>query len=196
MRKEIRPAEDCWQWPHDITCFKDLVISSFPPHTPSQMDTSKLESFVLTTIPQFTIAAIFHTWTFCLFFFFSNISFCIGVEKVMAPHSSTLAWKIPWTEEPGRLQSMGSWSQTWLSDFTFTFHFLALKKELATHSCSCVENPRDGRAWWAAVYGITPSRTRLKWLCSKLNHNSDRCFYNISCVLQYVSLNIIFKIFR
>ena len=52
----------------------------------------------------------------------------------MAPHSSTLAWKIPWTEEPGRLQSMGSQSQTRLSDFTFTFHFHALEKEMATHS--------------------------------------------------------------
>ena len=37
----------------------------------------------------------------------------------MAPHSSTLAWKIPWTEEPGRLQSTGLQSQTQLSDFTF-----------------------------------------------------------------------------
>ena len=52
----------------------------------------------------------------------------------MAPHSSTLAWKIPWTEELGRLQSMGSLSQTRLSDFTFTFHFPALEKEMATHS--------------------------------------------------------------
>ena len=43
------------------------------------------------------------------------------LEKEMAPHSSTLAWKIPWTEEPGRLQSMGSQSQTQLSNFTFTF---------------------------------------------------------------------------
>ena len=41
----------------------------------------------------------------------------------MAPHSSTLAWKIPWMEEPGRLQSTGSQSRTQLSDFTFTFHF-------------------------------------------------------------------------
>ena len=49
----------------------------------------------------------------------------------MATHSSTLAWKIPWTEEPGRLQSMGSR----LRDFTFTFHFHALEKEMATHSC-------------------------------------------------------------
>ena len=52
----------------------------------------------------------------------------------MAPHSSTLAWKILWTEEPGGLQSMGSLSRTWLSDFTFTFQFHALEKEMATHS--------------------------------------------------------------
>ena len=53
----------------------------------------------------------------------------------MAPHSSTLAWKIPWTEETGRLQSMRSLrGRTRLSDFTFTFHFLALEKEMTTHS--------------------------------------------------------------
>ena len=52
----------------------------------------------------------------------------------MAPHSSTLAWQIPWTEEPGRLQSMGSQSRTRLSDFPFTFHLHALEKEMATHS--------------------------------------------------------------
>ena len=51
----------------------------------------------------------------------------------MAPHSSTLAWKILWTEEPDRLQSMGSQSRTQLSDFTFTFHFHALEKEMANH---------------------------------------------------------------
>ena len=43
------------------------------------------------------------------------------LEKETAIHSSTLAWKIPWTEEPDRLQSMGSQSRTRLSDFTFTF---------------------------------------------------------------------------
>ena len=52
----------------------------------------------------------------------------------MAPHSSAFAWKIPWMEEPGRLQSMGSLSRTRLSGFTFTFHFHALEKEMATHS--------------------------------------------------------------
>ena len=58
-----------------------------------------------------------------------------AAEKVMAPHSSPLAWKIPWKEEPGGLQSMGvAKSRTRLSDFTFTFHFHALEKEMATHS--------------------------------------------------------------
>ena len=52
----------------------------------------------------------------------------------MAPHSSTLAWKIPWMEEPGGLQSMRSLSRTRLSDFTLTFHFDALEKEMAIHS--------------------------------------------------------------
>ena len=52
----------------------------------------------------------------------------------MAPHSSTLAWKIPWMEEPGGLQSMGSLVRTRLSDFTFTFHFHVLEKDMTTHS--------------------------------------------------------------
>ena len=52
----------------------------------------------------------------------------------MATHSSTLAWKIPWMEELGRLQSTGLLSWTRLSNFTFTFHFHALEKEMATHS--------------------------------------------------------------
>ena len=58
------------------------------------------------------------------------------MEKGMATHSSTLAWKIPWTEEPGRLQSMGSRrvGHDFTFTFTFTFHFHALEKEMATHS--------------------------------------------------------------
>jgi len=52
----------------------------------------------------------------------------------MAPHSSTFAWKIPCLEEPGGLVHGVAKSQTRLSDFTFTFHFLVLEKEMATHS--------------------------------------------------------------
>ena len=64
----------------------------------------------------------------------------------MASHSSTLAWQIPWTEEPGRLQSMGSVSQTRLSNFTFTFHFHALEKEMAAHSSVLAwRNPGTGK---------------------------------------------------
>ena len=53
----------------------------------------------------------------------------------MAPHSSPLAWKSPWMQEPGRLQSMGSGrvGHDWVT-FTFTFHFHVLEKEMATHS--------------------------------------------------------------
>ena len=56
--------------------------------------------------------------------------------KAMATHSSTLAWKIPWMEEPGRLHAVHgvAKSGTRLSNFTFTFHFHALEKEMATHS--------------------------------------------------------------
>ena len=78
-----------------------------------------------------------------------------SAEKAMAPHSSTLAWKIPWTEGPGRLRSMGSLSQTGLKDFTFTFHFHALEKEMATHSS--VLAWRIPGAWWAAIYGVAQS---------------------------------------
>ena len=60
-----------------------------------------------------------------------------------------------------------SWTR--LSDFTFTFHFHALEKEMAALlHCSCLENPRDGAARWAAVYGVAQSRTRLKRLSSSI----------------------------
>ena len=133
----------------------------------------------------------------------------------MATHCSTLAWQIPWTEKPGRLQSMGSlearhnwvtsfslftfmhwrrkWQPTpvflpgesqgqgtlvggWLrgrteSDTTERLHFhfsLSCTGEGNGNplQCSCLENPRDGEAWWAAISGVGQSRTRLKWLSS------------------------------
>ena len=80
------------------------------------------------------------------------------MDREVAPHSSTLAWKIPWTEEPGGLQSMG----LQLSDFTFTFHFYALEKEMATHSNVLAGESQDRGALWAAVYGVAQSWTRLK----------------------------------
>ena len=85
----------------------------------------------------------------------------------MAIHSDTLAWKIPWMEEPSRLQSMGSWKvgHDWVTSFSpFTSHFGEGNGNPL--QCPCLENPRDGGALWAAVYGVSQSRTRLKWLSS------------------------------
>ena len=68
---------------------------------------------------------------------------------------------LPWMEEPGSLQSMGSLSQTRLSNFTFTFHFSCTGGGNGNPlQCSCLENPRDSGAWWAAVYGVAQSWTR------------------------------------
>ena len=88
----------------------------------------------------------------------------------MASHSSTLAWKIPWMEEPGGLHSMGSVTTEQLH-----FHFsLSCNGEGNGNPLqrSCLENPRDGRAWWAAVYGVAQSRTRLKRLSSSMNQDT------------------------
>ena len=91
------------------------------------------------------------------------------MEKAMAPHSSTLAWKIPWMEEPGRLQSMGSLRVRHDTTERLHFHFsLSCIGEGNGNplQCSCLENPRDGRVWWAAIYGVAQSGTRLKRLSS------------------------------
>ena len=78
----------------------------------------------------------------------------------MATHSSTLAWKISWTEEPGRLQSMVAQSRARLSDFTFTFHFHALEKEMATHSSVLPgESQGQGSLVGCCLWGCTESDT-------------------------------------
>ena len=76
----------------------------------------------------------------------------IHTEKVMAPNSSTLAWKIPWVEEPGGLQSMGSLrvGTTERLRFHFSLSFTG-EGHGNPLQCSCLETPRDGGAWWAAV---------------------------------------------
>ena len=78
----------------------------------------------------------------------------------MAPHSSTLAWKIPWTEEPGRLVRGIVKSRTRLSDFPFTFHFHALEKEMATHSSILAWRiPLRGSLVGCGLWGRTESDT-------------------------------------
>ena len=87
-------------------------------------------------------------------------------EKAMAPHSSTFAWRIPWMEEPGRLQSMGSLE----SDTTERLHFHSSLSCIGEGNgnplqCSCLENPRDGEPGGLLSMG-SQSRTRLKRLSS------------------------------
>ena len=79
--------------------------------------------------------------------------------------------KIPWKEEPGRLQSMGSLQ----SDMTERLHFHFSLWRIGEGNgnplqCSCFENPRDGGAWWAAIYGVAQSWTGLKRLSSSSKH--------------------------
>ena len=94
-------------------------------------------------------------------------------EKATAPHSSTLAWKIPWMEEPGRLHSMGS---LWVGhDWATSLSLLCIGEGNGNPlQCSCLENPRDGGAWRAAVYRVAESRTRLKWLSSSSSSSRKR----------------------
>ena len=108
----------------------------------------------------------------------------------MAPHSSTLAWKIPWTEDfPSRQQAAvhgvtKSWTR--LSK-QLHFHFsLACIGEGNGNplQCSCLENPKDGGAQWAAVYGVAQSRTRLKQLSSSSSSSSS--IYQIMVLYHFI----------
>ena len=88
-------------------------------------------------------------------------------EQAVATHSSTLAWNIPWTEEPGRLQSIRSLRvrHDWVTSLHFSLSCIG-EGNGNPLQCSCLENPRDGGAWRAAVYGVAQSRTQLKRLSS------------------------------
>ena len=97
-------------------------------------------------------------------------------EKAMATHSSTLAWKIPWMEEPGGLQSMGSLrvGHDWATSLSLSCIGEGKGNPLQYF---CLENPRDGGAWWPAVYGVTQSRTQLKWHSSSSSSSSSSSLY-------------------
>ena len=107
-------------------------------------------------------------------------------EKAVAPHSSTLAWKIPWTEEPGRLQSMGSLRVGMTERLHFHFSLSCIGEGNGDPlQYSCLENPRDGGAWWAAVYGIAQGQTQLK----RLSSSSSNCAQNFISIVSFNSHN-------
>ena len=105
-------------------------------------------------------------------------------EKAMAPHSSTFAWKIPWTEEP---VGCSPWDRE-ESDMTERLHFHFSLSCIGEGNgiplqCSCLENPRDGGAWWAAVYGVAQNQTRLRRLSS-----SSRLFQILLACMSFAPL--------
>ena len=80
----------------------------------------------------------------------------------MATHSSALAWEISWTEEPGRLQSMGHEESDTTEQLHFHFSLSCIGEGNGSPlQCSCLENSKEGGAWWAAIYGVAQSRTQL-----------------------------------
>ena len=93
-----------------------------------------MDQFNFTSSGKLSYSTIIHFGPIFVFSYYSVLA--LVMEKAMAPHSSTLAWKILWMEEPGRLHAVHRVAEgrTQLSDFTFTFHLHALEKEMATHS--------------------------------------------------------------
>ena len=100
-----------------------------------------------------------------------------GVEKAMAPHSSTLSWKIPWMEEPGRLQSMGSWrvGQDCVTSLSL-FTFMHWRRKWQPTPVFLPGESHGWEAWWAAVYGVTQIWTWLKRLSISSSIQLDEPF--------------------
>ena len=85
----------------------------------------------------------------------------------MAPHSSTLAWKIPWAEEPVGCSPWGREESDTTERLHFHFSLSCIGEGNGNPlQCSCLENPGDGEVWWAAVHGVAQSQTQLKQLSS------------------------------
>ena len=153
-----------------VVCFSDveymsyLYILEINPLSIASFATSFSHSksclFILLMV-SFAVRKLLSLTRSLLFIF---ISITVGgVEKAMAPHSSTLAWKIPWTRG---LVGCSPWGRK-ESDTSGRLHIHCPLSCIGEGNgnplqCSCLENPRDGGAWWAAVYGVAQSRTRLK----------------------------------
>ena len=97
---------------------------------------------------------------------------------VPAPHSGTLAWKIPWTEEPDRLQSMRSLrvGHDWATSLSL-FTFLHWRRKWQPTPVFLPGESQGWGAWWAAVYRVAQSGTQLKWLSSSSSSTGPDCSY-------------------
>ena len=91
----------------------------------------------------------------------------LSLEKAMAPHSSTLAWKIHGQRNLVGCSPWGHKELDTTEQLHFDFSLSCIGEGNGTPlQYSCLENPRDGGAWWAAIYGVTQSQTPLKQLSS------------------------------
>ena len=110
-------------------------------------------------------------------------------EKAMAPHSSTLAWKIPWMEELGRLQAMGSRrvGHDWATSLSL-FTFMHWRRKWQPTPVFLPGESQGWGAWWAAVYGVAQSQTRLKRLSSISCSSSNGTHSGASQVALVVSM--------
>ena len=94
-------------------------------------------------------------------------TFIWATEKAMAPHSSTLAWKIPWTEEPGGLHSMGSLrvGHNWATSLSL-FTFMHWRRKWQPTPVFLPGESQGGGRLVGSIYGVAQSRRRLKRLSS------------------------------
>ena len=193
-----------FQSPSIVICqpkkIKLVTVSIFSPsicHEVMGPDAMILVFWMLSLKPTFLLSSFMF---FKRFFSSSSLSAIKVVsfpylEKEMSTHSSTLAWKIPWTEEPGRLQSMGSQRvghTEWLH-FHFSLSCIREGNGNPLHY-SCLENPRDRGAWWAAVYAVAQSQTWLKQLSSSsisISETSDVSPSNLDSRMWFIQPGIL-----
>ena len=96
-----------------------------------------------------------------------HVSFGSSWKYSAATHSSTLAWKIPWMEEPGSCTPWDLRESDTTEQLYFHFSLSCIREGNGNPlQCSCLKNLRDSRTWWAAVFGVTQSQTQLRWLSS------------------------------
>ena len=138
----------------------------------------------------------------CKYLFLSLVSLLLGMhlEVELLDHvvlcvrnchtifHSTLAWKIPWTEEPGRLRTKGSWrvGHDWTTSLSL-FPFMHWRRKWQPTPVFLPGESHGQGAWWAAVYRVAQSRTRLKWLSS-----SSSMWNECNCVVVLTFFGIAF----
>ena len=111
----------------------------------------------------------------------------LGKEKAVATHSSALAWKIHGWRSLVGCSPWGRWELEMTERLHFHFSFSCIGEGNSNPlQCSCLENPRDGEAWGAALYGVSESRTGLKWLSSSSSILGKACSANY--LLYWVQL--------